>query len=193
MRTVHGFSPALSAQRRHGEQRLLRRIEQHLLKNWSLLWGYAMRLTGDRESASDLVQTCAVKALASASPPCDEIAARIYLFKVIRNAWIDDFRRAKVRCDDSAVKPLDGTVWNYDDRLIAEITVRQAVAQIEPVYREIIEIVDLAGFRYVEAAEILDIPLGTVMSRLSRARAALLDRITADNIRPIATDRRHAR
>src|SRR5690242_21628228 len=50
--SVHGFSPALSAQRRHGEQRLLRRIEQHLLKNWSLLWGYALRLTGDRDRKS---------------------------------------------------------------------------------------------------------------------------------------------
>lgn len=172
---------------------MVRRIEQHLLKNWRPLWGYALRLTGDRESAADLVQACAVKALASASPPCDEIAARIWLFKVIRNAWIDDFRRARVRRDELAAEPLDEVVWNYDDRLIAEITVRQAITQIEPVYREIIEIVDLAGFRYVEAAEILDISLGTVMSRLSRARAALLDRITADNIRPIATERRHVR
>lgn len=172
---------------------MVRRIEQYLLKNWRPLWGYALRLTGDRDCASDLVQTCAVKALSSASPPCEERAIRVWLFKVVRNAWIDDFRRARVRRDELAAEPLDEVVWNYDDRLIAEITVRQAITQIEPAYREIIEIVDLAGFRYVEAAEILDIPLGTVMSRLSRARAALLDCITAKNIRPIATDRRHVR
>lgn len=80
----------------------------------------------------------------------------------------------------------------YDDGIIAEITVRQALKQIAPVHREIIELVDLAGFRYGEVASILGVPQGTIMSRLSRARQALLAVIECENLRPFEARRRHA-
>jgi RNA polymerase sigma-70 factor (ECF subfamily) len=65
--------------------------------------------------------------------------------------------------------------------------------KLEPAHREIIALVDIAGFRYAEAAEILDVPVGTVMSRLSRARLAMIALIEGHNVMPIAAARRRAR
>lgn len=82
--------------------------------------------------------------------------------------------------------------WRHDDRLIAEITVRQALDRLDPPHREILELIDLAGFRYAEAADILGVPVGTVMSRVSRARLSLLEAIEGGNLRPLAARRRQA-
>lgn len=119
------------------------------------------------------------------------------MFKVLRNCWIDDHRRSSVRAIDGSAelwsdKAWSHTPWRCDDRLIAEITVKQALEKIDPAHREIIELVDIAGFRYVEAAEILNLPVGTVMSRLSRARLAMLALIEGHNVMPIAAGRRRA-
>jgi RNA polymerase sigma-70 factor (ECF subfamily) len=107
----------------------------------------------------------------------------------VRNAWIDQHRREAARSVELPADPLERERWHYDDRLIAELTVRQGLARIEPMHREVIELVDLAGFRYAEVADILGIPLGTVMSRLSRARLALLEAI-GGNVRALDAARR---
>jgi RNA polymerase sigma-70 factor (ECF subfamily) len=160
-------------------------IETALELNWSRLFGYALALTGDAESARDLLQQSALNALASANIPSDRKAARAWLFKIIRNAWIDQYRRQKVRTDDASPVPIEGGGWDYEDRVIAEITVRQGLSRIDPLQREVIELVDLWGFRYADAASILDVPVGTVMSRLSRARLSLLEAIAEENVRPM--------
>jgi RNA polymerase sigma-70 factor (ECF subfamily) len=165
-------------------------VERALRQNWERLFSYAHRLSGSRDAAADLLQSCAMKALA-ASPPADEARLRAWLFTILRNIWIDEHRR-----DQAAVLVFENNGedkgWRHDDRLIAEITVRQALDRIEPLHREIIELVDLAGFRYAETAEILGVPVGTVMSRLSRARLALLKAIEGGNVRALATRRRQA-
>ena len=172
---------------------LRKTIELALRENWQRLFGYAVRLSGSRDAAGDLLQTCASKALASPAIPTEPSQARAWLFKVLRNCWIDDHRRSSVRADECPAESWGAMAWDCDDRLIAEITVRQALERIDPAHREIIELVDLAGFRYAEAAEILELPLGTVMSRLSRARLAMLGLIEGRNVTPISAGRRHAR
>jgi RNA polymerase sigma-70 factor (ECF subfamily) len=171
---------------------LRKTIELALCENWQRLFGYAVRLSGSRDAAGDLLQSCASKALASPSIPTEASQARAWLFKVLRNCWIDDHRRSSVRAIDGPVEPWSETPWGCDDRLIAEITVKQALQKIDPAHREIIELVDIAGFRYAEAADILGVPQGTVMSRLSRARLALLEIVSAENVTPITGSRRHA-
>jgi len=179
--------------RRQRDAILGKTIELALRENWQRLFGYAVRLSGSRDAAGDLLQSCASKALASPAMPTEPSQARAWLFKVLRNCWIDDHRRSSVRAIEGPVETWNDTPWGCDDRLIAEITVKQALEKIEPAHREIIELVDIAGFRYAEAAEILDLPLGTVMSRLSRARLALLGLIEGRNVTPISAGRRHAR
>jgi RNA polymerase sigma-70 factor, ECF subfamily len=168
-------------------------IEHSLKQNWSRLFSYALRLCGDREAASDLLQSCALKALGSAALPRDGAAIRAWLFRVMHNAWIDQYRRAALSEADHPAEEIAADGWRYDERLVAEITVRQAMNQLAPEQREIIELVDLAGFRYAEVAEILAIPVGTVMSRLSRARLALLAAVERGNVTPLRSGRRHAR
>ncbi len=169
-----------------------KKIELALRENWHQLFGYAVRLSGSRDAAGDLLQSCASKALASLAMPGEPSLARAWLFKVLRNCWIDQHRRSSV-AGSYPTAEWGETTWSCDDRLIAEITVKQALEQIDPAHREIIELVDIAGFRYAEAAEILGIPLGTVMSRLSRARLAMLVLIEGRNVTPITAGRRHAK
>ena len=160
-------------------------IEIALRLNWSRLFRYATALTGSADEAHDLLQQSALNALASSSVPGDQEAARAWLFKIIRNAWIDRYRRRKVRSGEDLPVATEDEGWGYENRLIAEITVRQGLSKIDPMEREVIELVDLWGFKYVDAAVILDIPVGTVMSRLSRARLSLLDAIAEGNVKPI--------
>lgn len=160
-------------------------VETALALNWSRLFGYALSLTGDADGARDLLQQSALNALASTNVPGDRKAARAWLFKIVRNAWIDLYRRRKVRTDDDLPSPIENGGWDYEDRVIAEITVRQGLSRIDPMQREVIELVDLWGFRYADAATILDVPVGTVMSRLSRARLSLLEAIAGENVMPM--------
>lgn len=163
-------------------------IEKHLLNHWPRLFGYAVSLTGDRESAKDLLQQCAMQALSTGHPPRDESRALPWLFRVVRNAWFDNRRRDAVRSTDAEPELIEAEIWRYSDQLITVISVKQGLARVDPMQREVIQLVDVQGFSYAEAAEVLDIPIGTVMSRLSRARLALLDAI-GGNVRTLKTRR----
>ena len=166
---------------------LRHRVEQALLDNWRRLFGYALSLTRNEDEANDLLQQAAVAALATAAGPDHDGATRAWLFRIVRNVWIDRFRRERIRKTEeltTANEPIDAA-WSFDDRLIAELTVRSGLERLDPVQREIIVLVDINGFRYAEAAEILKVPVGTVMSRLSRARLALLEAIGESSGGPV--------
>lgn len=158
-------------------------VEHALRQNWERLFSYALRLSGRRDVAADLLQSCATRALA-AVPPSEAERIRPWLFTILRNIWIDEHRRVLTASAVADAEPM-ASHWRHDDRLIAEITVRQAFDRLEPAHREILELIDLAGFRYSEAAEILAVPVGTVMSRLSRARLTLLEAIEGGNLRAL--------
>ena len=149
------------------------------------LFGYAVSLTRNEDRARDIVQEAALRALKAKSVPEDESAFRAWLFTIVRNAAVDAHRRARHDSapPDVALMP-DAGIWGYDDRAIAGVTVRQGLRQLPEDAREVIALVDIAGFSYAEAARVLDIPVGTVMSRLSRARRALLTLIDKAAIRP---------
>lgn len=166
-----------------------RTVEIALELNWSRLFGYALTLTNDADNARDVIQQGAVNALVSRNTPVDAKAIRAWLFKIVRNVWIDQYRRRRVRNDDILDDDLATCAWNYDNQVIAEITVRQGLAKIDPDHREIIELVDLWGFQYSDVATVLSIPVGTVMSRLSRARLSLLQAIADDNVLPMQASR----
>lgn len=170
------------------------RIEEHLSRLWGRLYGYAMTLTGSVEQAQELMQDVAVKALAARRIPPADRALRAWLFTIVRNAWIDCLRRERKHLagagEGRAGELSLHSAWRFDESVVAEITVRQGLGRIDPIYRDIIALVDIAGFGYAEAAEIVGIPVGTVMSRISRGRAALLEVIAETNLRPLPTKRR---
>lgn len=151
-------------------------VRTAVLRLWARLFAYALSLTRNRERASDVLQQTALQALASKHPPEDKNAIDAWLFKIARNVWVDTCRRERVRERDVSAEPVP-QIWSYDDRLIAAMTVSQGLTRLDTAHREIIELVDIHGFKYAEAANILGVPEGTVMSRLSRARFALLEAV----------------
>lgn len=165
------------------------RIETHLDR----LFGFAFALTRDRDRAGDLVQECALRALAAARVPADDRAFVVWLFRILRNAFVDQCRRSghetvfDPELEDSG-DPDAG--WTGDRRMIDVVTVRIAMAKLSVSHREIITLIDFVGQSYEEAAQVIGVPPGTVMSRLSRARRALLALLEADNVTPISRARR---
>jgi RNA polymerase sigma-70 factor (ECF subfamily) len=161
------------------------RFESRLRQHLPRLLGYAISLSGDDERARDLVQECAMRALAAKNVPDSDPAFRAWLFKIMRNLWID-LRRRPVESEldlEASQRIPDLSV--SEARLVDAITVRRALAQLPPLAREILVLVDLSGFSYMEAAELLEVPVGTVMSRVSRARSALHMELQRSNVRPL--------
>jgi len=170
-----------------------RRIESYIPR----LYGYGFSLSGDVHDAHDLVQETAVKALNSIRVPADEPAYRAWLFKILRNTWLDTIRRRNRRlavvendltCADRAT-----SAWTCDDSLISSLTVRLCLTKMSPAHREVLGLVDISGFSYGEAAAILDVPVGTVTSRVARARSAMLAQLASGNVHRLPTDRRMRR
>jgi RNA polymerase sigma-70 factor (ECF subfamily) len=162
-----------------------RRIEGELKG----LFGFALALTGDRGQAEELVQETAVKALSARRTPEPEAGFRAWLFRILRNAAIDS-RRASHRMLPTAAEEIaeriDGaqSLSAAGDALADGLMLREALARLTPQHGEMIALVDIAGFGYAEAAELLGIPIGTVMSRVSRARAALAREVAGAGVDP---------
>jgi RNA polymerase sigma-70 factor (ECF subfamily) len=156
------------------------RIEDYLQR----LYGFAISLTRDSHQAEDLVQECALRALSAANTPVDEPAFRAWLFRILKNAFLDRLRRDKTAAtamQDVYFSP-DVEFWQGEERLITALTVKIEMAKLSLSQREILTLIDISGLSYAEAAGTLDIPTGTVMSRISRARRALLGAIESSNI-----------
>ncbi len=156
------------------------------------LFGFAVSLVGEREEARELVQDCAVKVLSARQVPADEPAYRAWLFRILRNRFVDRLRYKQRRpeasafddeADDSlaALGPIG--IWRGEQHLINTLTVRLAMERLSPREREIIALIDVAGLTYGEAAEALQIPPGTVLSRVSRAREPHLVVRNESNVR----------
>lgn len=171
-----------------------RRIEKYIPR----LYGYAFSLSGDVHDAHDLVQETAVKVLKSARVPDDEPAYRAWLFKILRNTWLDVVRRRSRRLaiveSGAGYESIGTPVWTHDDSLISSLTVKLCLTKLSPAHREVLGLVDVSGFSYGEAALILDVPVGTVTSRVARARNAMLSHLASGNVHelPTARQRRQA-
>ncbi|MEM7224782.1 MAG: RNA polymerase sigma factor [Pseudomonadota bacterium] len=162
------------------------KTHDRLTRHLGRLYGYAISLCQDPEEAKGLVQECALKALAARNPPDDPAAHRAWLFKILRNGFLDRLRRKAVResaAELIAAEQVPGEYWAADERLISVLTVKLELARLPQSHREIIGLIDIAGLSYGEAAEALEVPAGTVMSRISRARAALMAAIAEGPVR----------
>jgi RNA polymerase sigma-70 factor (ECF subfamily) len=158
------------------------RLAQHL----SGLFGYALSLCGNREDARDLVQNCALKSFTARNVPSDARAYRSWLFRILRNLFIDEARSrsAFALCIEGYAES-QPDAFRYEEALINSLTLERGMQGLRLEHREVIGLVDMAGFTYTEAAGLIGIPAGTVMSRLSRARKSLLRSIQEDNVRKL--------
>ncbi len=142
---------------------------------------FAYALTRHADDADDLVQATMERVLSRPMP--DDVELVKWMFRVSRNIWIDDLRSRKVRREAVADIALDSEHdLSTEDRVAAQAMLRRTQEGINALpedQREVLAMVAIAGMAYREAAEALSIPIGTVMSRLARARAALAAHLEA--------------
>jgi RNA polymerase sigma factor (sigma-70 family) len=135
----------------------------------------AYALTRHAADADDLVQATMERVLSRPMPEDVELVK--WMYKVCRNIWIDEMRARKVRREaapDLTSAPHEDA--STEQRVEAQFALKRAQAGIDALpeeQREVLAMVAIAGMAYREAAEALSVPIGTVMSRLARARAAL--------------------
>lgn len=148
---------------------------------------YAWSLTGNKADADDLVQDCIEKAIRGWASLRNEERLRQWMFTILHNQFLNELRRRRNRHEDRH-EPLDMDI--PDLRTQADhVYLRQvlrAVARLDADRRAVLTLVAVEGFSYDAVAAILNIPIGTVMSRLSRARTdlrALLDGGDAANLK----------
>ena len=127
--------------------------------------------------ADDLVQEALVKALKNTSQLRDPELFNGWVFSILANCWRDHFRQHREMEDIDELEDhrCATQITPEDDHSTSQIVsrVRDAVAQLPISQRQVLTLVDLEGFPYMEVANILAIPIGTVMSRLCRARQSL--------------------
>lgn len=151
--------------------------KQELIALIPRLRRFARALTGNMADADDVVQASLEKAMASLDQWQPGTQLDRWLFRIARNTWIDDRRRAHNRMGHDDIGEMidlagDDGVTTAEQSAEARM-VRAAVDRLPPEQRDVVALVMLEEFSYREAADMLGLPIGTVMSRLSRAKAAL--------------------
>lgn len=155
----------------------------------------ARQILRTEEGAADAVQDALIKVY-KAIPNFEDGNFRAWLLRIVTNTCYDHLRRQKRRPAISLDKLLEESYTEIPDtrhahdpekmalRREQRAFLRGAINELSPWHRDVVLLVDVMGYDYAEAAAMLDLPLGTVKSRLSRARAALRDRLIAANQLP---------
>lgn len=154
---------------------------------WDRLYRVAYSWTHERSLANDLVQETIARALQHKDKITDQRALEIWLFKVMANYWRDVLRRRKDLTDITELQLVDhDSPVSNTERIRLVKQVRLAICQLNQDQRQVITLIALQGFSYEEVAQILEIPVGTVMSRICRARQQLKQILcdTNENTRP---------
>lgn len=149
-------------------------FEAELLARLPRLRRFCRSLAGTAHDADDLAQAT-IERLLIKRPPADADLTK-WMFRVCKNIWIDEMRSRKVRSTTAFDEMTSDAASGGERDMLAALTIREvneAMARLPDVQRVIISLVAVEGYTYKETAEILGMPIGTVMSRLSRARSAL--------------------
>ena len=148
-----------------------RKFSQQLDAKWKSLYRLAFSWCHDPDLANDIVQETLAKAYRKRSQLKDIKTLDAWLYKILANTWRDQYRSQKptVSIDDIMLVTNFGPGEEYD-RTRVVTSVRHAVEKLNQEQRQVITLVDLEGLSYGQVAEILSIPIDTVMSRLCRAR-----------------------
>ena len=136
---------------------------------------FAYSLTGSPHDADDLLQNTIERVLSRGVP--EDVDLTKWVFRVCRNIWIDEYRARKVRQIAAESPELSEEQYVDGDKIIYnQITLDQvnvAMDKLPEDQRSILALIAVQGMSYKEVSETLSIPMGTVMSRLARARIAL--------------------
>ena len=168
------------------------------------LFGAALRMTGNRQDAEDLVQDTYVKAIRNLHRYREGGSCKAWLFRILTNAYIDRYRKARrspvpVELDEEGRTGLYDRLLDapgeeaasgfdlsdLDDYLgrFVDDEVKRAMDGLPEIFRTAIALRDMEGFSYQEIADMLEIPIGTVMSRLFRGRKLLQESLREHAVR----------
>src|SRR6185436_7455612 len=151
------------------------------------LYGAALRLTRNADRAQDLVQDTYLKAIRARQSFAEGTNLKAWLYTILHNTWRNrqrDGARARVEFDSEAVERtaesgVEGRVDETPEALLLRDTLnadlQAALDGLAETFREVVWLRDVDELTYQEIADVLDIPIGTVMSRLSRGRKQLYD------------------
>mgnify|MGYP001019271234 FL=1 len=155
------------------------------------MYNFAFRLTMDEDDANDLVQDTYLKAFRFISSFERGTNAKAWLFRILKNSFINDYRKRSKEPSKVDYQEVE-TTYNSEEAAEVDHTTDLRVETVQdmigdevatalnslPVdFRTVIILCDIEGFTYEEMAKILDIPIGTVRSRLHRARNLLKDKL----------------
>jgi RNA polymerase sigma-70 factor, ECF subfamily len=186
--------PATEARRIAAEARDRARFEDEALALADQVYRVARRLVGSREEAEDLVQETYARAFRSWRSFTPGTNMRAWLLRILTNLNVDRGRRIQ---RSPQTQPLEEGDYYLANKLasaageealeqeqvverMSQDSIVNALAEIQPQFREVVVLVDIGDFTYADAAQILDVPIGTVMSRLHRGRRALKQKLAED-------------
>src|SRR5580693_8051598 len=149
-------------------------IQARIIELLPRLRRFARNLTRNPHDADDVVQIAVERALVRLDQWRSDARLDSWMFKIVRNAWFDELRargrRDKILLPEEAGENVGADTMARESELMS---VQSAMARLPEDQREAVSLVLVEGLPYREAAEVLDIPIGTLTSRLARGREAL--------------------
>jgi RNA polymerase sigma factor (sigma-70 family) len=168
------------------------KFERDLLPHINALHTFAYHLAYDEESARDLVQETYLRAYKAISSYQEGTNAKAWLFKILKNCYINQYRQQSKRPVNIDYEEFAGLLDRENSSLNARSDLRHelfqhllgdevtmAINSLPVEFRTVILLCDVEGFTYEEIAKIIDVPIGTVRSRLHRARKTLKKQLQA--------------
>ena len=153
-----------------------REVRAGLEPSLARLWRYALVLSRARDAADDLVQATCLRAIERADQFVPGTRVDRWLFAILRSIWLNELRSQRIREGGGFVDAEDVLTTDGAREIEMNITasaVLRAIGRLPAAQRETILLVYGEGYSYAEAAAALNVPIGTIMSRLAAGRAAL--------------------
>ena len=166
-------------------------FDNEFMPQHDAMYNFAFRLTYDEDNAKDLVQDTYLKAYRFAESFQEGTNAKAWLYRILKNSFINDFRKKSKEPSKVDYQEVENfyNSENVDEEKTVDLRidavrdmigdeVSQALSSLAVDFRTVIILCDLEGFTYDELSKILDIPIGTVRSRLHRARNLLKEKLS---------------
>lgn len=182
------MTPTASKRTDDSQAELLKRFEDEALPLLDQLYGAALRMTRNPTDAQDLVQDAYMKAFQAFASFKPGTNLKAWMYRILTNAYINNYRKAQRRPAESSGEDL--TDWQMAEtashhstglesaevealKNIPDTRIQDALMGLAEDYRMVVYYADVEGLPYKDIAEIMDTPIGTVMSRLHRGRKQL--------------------
>lgn len=167
-------------------------LDQLLRRHYDRVHSVCRRITGSASDADDACQEALIKIVRNLPRFDGRSAFGTWAYRIATNAALDELRKRQRRpmlhiADDREHEVIDQAASAQGDRVDDQLAIDAALDELSDDFRVVVVLRDVIDLDYQEIADVLDIPLGTVKSRIARARAQLADSMRLDLLPPLAT------